>query len=133
MGIHPAESAHPSVRYTLHFEAQTCNEARGSSNALTGAEAKGERRWPGAAGFRTNPEGIGIGDRVVIQYLDDGKRITVRLTNGRTDIVNGLLDVSSPLGAELVGKTEDDEVEIDLDGRLRRVLIIKVSQMLKSA
>lgn len=70
---------------------------------------------------------------MVIQYLDDGKRITVRLTNGRTDIVNGLLDVSSPLGAELVGKTEDDEVEIDLDGRLRRVLIIKVSQMLKSA
>ena len=67
--------------------------------------------------------------RIALQYLDDRKNLTVTLTRGRDDIVNGLLSATSPLGSELIGRSEDDEIEYTVDGRTRQVLIIKVEQV----
>jgi transcription elongation GreA/GreB family factor len=75
-----------------------------------------------------SPDAIRIGDRVVIQYLDDRKQLTVTLTKDRDDITNGYLPVTSPLGSQLLGASEDEEVEFNIGDRVRRVLILRADR-----
>ena len=75
-----------------------------------------------------SPTGIRVGDRVVIRYLDDNKTATFILSPTRDDLTNGFLAVNSPLGRELVGLTEEDETEFEVNGRMRRVLIVRTER-----
>jgi very-short-patch-repair endonuclease len=70
--------------------------------------------------------GIGVGDRLTIRYLDTNKTATFRLTQERTDELNGLLGVTSPLGAQVLGAQADDELEFDAGDVKRTVLIVAV-------
>jgi very-short-patch-repair endonuclease len=73
--------------------------------------------------------GIGIGDKVVLIFADDQKRISVRLSNGTNDLEKGRLSASSPLGKAILGAEEGDEVDLPLDnGRQRKVLIESVQK-----
>lgn len=75
------------------------------------------------------PSVIGIGDRVIVQYSDDMRRMTVRLTEGSNDTEKGMLSATSPLGKAIVGAEEGEEVEVRLDdGRQRRALIVNVEK-----
>jgi transcription elongation GreA/GreB family factor len=68
--------------------------------------------------------GIGLGDKVVLIFADDQKRISVRVSEGGNDLEKGRLSASSPLGRAILGAEEGDEVELPLeDGRQRKVLI----------
>ena len=70
-------------------------------------------------------QGIRTGDRIVIRYLDDNKSATYTLSDARSDPANGVLSVTSPLGKQLLGLVEEDEFEFEVDGRLRRALIVR--------
>jgi CarD family transcriptional regulator len=56
----------------------------------------------------------------------------VTLTRDRDDLVNGFLSAASPFGAKLLGHSEDDEIEFSVDGRTRRVLILRVERSANS-
>lgn len=73
-------------------------------------------------------QGIRPGDRVVIRYLDDNKTATYTLSDARNDPANGVLSVTSPLGKQLLGLLEEDETELEVGGRLRRVLIVRTER-----
>ena len=72
--------------------------------------------------------GIRAGDRIVVRYLDDNKTATYTLSGERDDPTNGLLSVASPLGKQLLGLVEEDEAEFEVDGRTRRVLVVRTEQ-----
>jgi hypothetical protein len=74
-------------------------------------------------------QGIQTGDRIVIRYLDDNKTATYTLSDARNDPANGVLSVTSPLGKQLLGLVEEGEFEFDVDGRLRRVLIVRAERV----
>jgi transcription elongation GreA/GreB family factor len=76
----------------------------------------------------SSPNGIRVGDRVVIRYLDDNKTATFMLSPTRHDLTNGFLAVNSPLGKELIGLTDEDETEFEVNGRMRRVLIVRTER-----
>jgi transcription elongation GreA/GreB family factor len=74
------------------------------------------------------PKGVCSGDRVVIRYLDNNKIATFTLSGERHDPTNGFLSIASPLGKQLVGLVEEDETEFEIDGHLRRVLIVRTER-----
>jgi very-short-patch-repair endonuclease len=90
------------------------------------AEAEGITKLgrPGAAALK----GMQPGDRVVIRYLDDNKTATFTLSGERNDPTNGLLSVTSPLGKQLIGLVDEDETEFEVDGQIRRVLIVRTER-----
>jgi transcription elongation GreA/GreB family factor len=81
---------------------------------------------------RTTPaqreSGIKIGDSVVIRFLDDQKTTSFVLSCDRHDPVNGLVGAETPLGKQLLGFNEEDEIEVNTDGRNRRVLIVRAER-----
>jgi very-short-patch-repair endonuclease len=88
----------------------------------------------GASAERTqsrgpSPTGVRLGDRVVIRYLDDNKTATYTLSEQRDDPVNGFVAVTSPLGKQLLGLTEEDEAEFDTNGQVRRILVVRADRM----
>ena len=83
----------------------------------------------GAQESASAPAGIGLGDKVVLVFADDQKRISVRLSEGGNDLEKGRLSASSPLGKAILGAEEGDEVELPLEnGRQRKVLIESVEK-----
>jgi very-short-patch-repair endonuclease len=113
MGIEPAGPDTAPRRYTEHRTARSAP-----------SEAAPARREPSPAPAR----GIRIGDRVALRSLDDNKALTVTVSDGRDDPVNGFVAAASPLGAALLGLSEEDEAEWEEDGRLRRVLVVKTER-----
>ena len=78
--------------------------------------------------------GIAIGDRIILLFSDDQRRISTRLTEAPHDLEKGLLSITSPLGKAVIGAEEGDEVEFEQDdGRRRKVLIESVDKELTSA
>jgi very-short-patch-repair endonuclease len=81
----------------------------------------------------TGVQGIAVGDKIVLLFSDDQKRISARLTDGVNDLEKGQLSVNSPLGLAIIGAEEGDEVELSLEnGRQRKVLIESVYKGLVS-
>jgi Transcription elongation factor, GreA/GreB, C-term len=44
------------------------------------------------------------------------------------DFANGLLSVRTPLGKNLLGCVEEDEIELEVSGNKRRVLIVRTER-----
>lgn len=42
--------------------------------------------------------------------------------------MNGLLSVHSPVGSQLIGLVEEDETELQVDGRKRRILVVRTER-----
>jgi very-short-patch-repair endonuclease len=75
--------------------------------------------------------GIAIGDKVVLVFSDNQKRIAARLTEAANDLEKGRVSVTSPLGRAILGFEEGDEIELALEnGTLRKVLIESVEKVL---
>jgi very-short-patch-repair endonuclease len=74
------------------------------------------------------PMGICLGDKVVLVFSDDQKRVSARLSESGNDLEKGRLAINSPLGRAILGAEEGDEVELFEDGRQRRVLIDQVEK-----
>ena len=72
--------------------------------------------------------GIKIGDSIVVRFLDDNKTTSFVLSRDRHDPVNGLVGAETTFGKQLLGFNEEDEIEVEDDGRSRRVLIVRASR-----
>jgi very-short-patch-repair endonuclease len=133
-GIEPSEGATGGGVFTAHITAPAA-QAKGDT-----FEPEAEQQPPPQAQTRNeinaknneklaeSSHGIRVGDRVVIRYLDDNKSATFTLSPTRDDLTNGFLAVNSPLGRELVGLTEEDETDFEVNGRMRRVLIVRTER-----
>jgi superfamily I DNA and/or RNA helicase/very-short-patch-repair endonuclease len=74
---------------------------------------------------------ISIGDKIVLIFSDDQKRLSARLVDGANDLEKGRLSTESPLGRAVVGAEEGDEIELPLEnGTKRKVLIESVDKAL---
>jgi very-short-patch-repair endonuclease len=112
MGIEPAGDERGGEHLTQHVVAKPA-----------GGPATVARETP------VPPEdAIRVGDRVLVQYLDDKKQLTLTLTHDQADIIKGFLPASSPLGQALLGCSEEDEIEYTVDGKTRRVLIRRIER-----
>jgi very-short-patch-repair endonuclease/transcription elongation GreA/GreB family factor len=76
---------------------------------------------------------IGLGDKIVLVFSDDQRRISARLSERGNDLERGQLAINSPLGRTIFGAEEGDEVELlHENGRHRKVLIEKVERSMES-
>jgi hypothetical protein len=121
--VHPVGDADGCTQYAEHRTVSPVDAAVDSAE-LTDIDFTGETE--ALAGKALN--GIRPGDRVVIRYLDDNKTATFTLSNERNDPTNGLLSVTSPLGKQLLGLVEEDETEFEIEGHMRRVLIVRAER-----
>jgi very-short-patch-repair endonuclease len=121
--VHPLGDSDGSTQYAEHRTAPPLDAAVDSAQ-LTDIDFIEETK--GLEGKALN--GIRPGDRVVIRYLDDNKTATFTLSSERNDPINGLLSVTSPLGQQLLGLVEEDETEFEIDGHMRRVLIVRAER-----
>jgi very-short-patch-repair endonuclease/transcription elongation GreA/GreB family factor len=123
LGIEPQHADGSDERYTEHRVAAT----KGSRRPSERAEANGVA--PGAGSVeKATRSGIQIGDRIVVRYFDDNKTSSFVLSKDRNDLVNGVLSAASPLGSQLVGVNEEDEVEFEANGVTRRALVIRAER-----
>jgi very-short-patch-repair endonuclease len=77
-----------------------------------------------AAGAPSEINGIAVGDKVVLLFGDDQRRLSVQLTNGPDDLGNGVVSTASALGIAVSGAEEGEEIEFEQeDGQRRRVVI----------
>ena len=130
MGIEPvgkSETSRPERRFTEHRTIKPVAAERPSSAAVSGIDLDGLAAMAGDATLAAT--GIGLGDKIVLLFADDHKRISARLTEGANDLEKGRLSVSSPLGKSILGAEEGDEVELPLEnGKQRKVLIESVEK-----
>ncbi len=121
MGIEPIlndAKGEPLHRYTEHRVIQmpaenSVNSVRSEISGALPIEAVGNH--------------IVVGDKVVLVFADDQKRLSVRLVEGVNDLDKGRLSVATPLGQAVLAAEEGDEVDLVLEnGRLRKVLIESV-------
>ena len=130
MGIEPvgqSGTARPAHRYTAHRTA-----AEPAAKELPGLDVGAITLEPahGIPADGTERFGIQVGDKVVILFSDESRRISVRLTEGANDLEKGQLAMASPLGQAVLGAEEGDEVDIQLDdGRRRKALIETVEKL----
>lgn len=136
MGIEPmpkCESARSSGRFTEHRVIEPDDglslKSRPSIDPL-----KDQPRTDGSNAEAELRDGVAVGDKIVLLFADDKRRISLRLTEATHDVEKGLLSSASTLGKAVIGAEEGDEVEFDNDdGRCRKVLIESVDKRLAPA
>jgi hypothetical protein len=125
MGIEPLGKGETGRRFTEHRTIKPEAEPTGPEAAEIDLSDLGDDTADAAAGATR----ISLGDKVVLVFSDDHKRISGRLLERGDDPEKGRLAISSPLGKAILGAEEGDEVELLLEnGRHRKVLIESVEK-----
>jgi very-short-patch-repair endonuclease len=136
MGIQPIaknEASRPQRRFTEHRIIEPASTEVRPHADVTGIALDGVN-VEGALDAARNTERIEPGDKVVLVFADDQKRISVRLSESSNDLDKGRLSATSPLGKAILGAEEGDEIELPLEsGRQRRVLIESVEKSASAA
>lgn len=80
-----------------------------------------------------DPENLPSKDRVMfgvkvkLENLESGVEVTYQLVGpDETDPDQGLISITSPIGRALMGKHQDDEVQVRTPGGLREFIIIEI-------
>jgi hypothetical protein len=134
-GIEPGGAAHNQTTFTLHVTLQEQPTSHQKPGEFVD-ESRVETARKSASTARrilSDRDTIRVGDRVVIRHLDDNKTVAFKLSTARDDIVNGFLSADSPLGMGLLSAAEEDEVEFEVGGRTRRVLVLAVERAAAAA
>jgi hypothetical protein len=131
MGIEPlskGEPSRPQRRFTEHRIVEPPVAAVQYGQTQFSIDLDPDHA-PSAGAAPAAGVGIAIGDKVVLLFSDDKRRMSVRLTEGANDLEKGRLSVASPLGLAILGAEEDDEIELLLEnGRQRKALIESVEK-----
>lgn len=70
---------------------------------------------------------VSYGSTVVVLDLDSNKETTYKLvTSEETNVAEGLISTTSPIGRSLMGHEEGDEVRIQTPGGMRTYEIVKL-------
>lgn len=71
---------------------------------------------------------VGLGSHVVVLDIDKDEELTYDLvTSEETDVVNGKISTSSPIGRGLLGKRVGDTVKIQIPGGAREMEILSLT------
>ncbi len=71
---------------------------------------------------------ISYGSRVVLLDLDTGKKVTYRLVSSEeSNVPEGLISTTSPIGRSLMGHKQRDEVQIQTPGGEKNYQIVKLT------
>jgi transcription elongation factor GreA len=71
---------------------------------------------------------VGLGSKVVVLDLNKDEELTYRLVaSEESDVANGLISTSSPIGKGLLGKKVGDEVTIPIPGGQRKLEILELT------
>lgn len=71
---------------------------------------------------------IGLGSTVVVLDIEKDEEVTYKLvTSEETDVSNGRISTSSPIGRGLLGKQVGDEVRIPAPGGSRTMEVLKLT------
>jgi hypothetical protein len=132
LGIQPGGAPHSQGIFTLHITLEG-KFAKDQESGEPPANGAGESDKNPDCHLISNRDSIRVGDRVVIRHLDENKTSTYTLSMARNDPVSGLLRADSPLGKGLLGAAEEDEVAFEVDGRTRRVLVLRVERAAAAA
>ncbi len=131
MGIEPpghGESGRPERRFTEHRTIEPIAAKPSAPVEVAGIDLSALED-EAADAVVTAAGGIGLGDKVVLLFSDDQKRMSVRLSDSGNDLEKGRLGIDSPLGKAILGAEEGDEVELTLEnGQQRKVLIESVEK-----
>jgi len=71
---------------------------------------------------------IGIGDRIILIFAKDGRKLSIKLTEKKDDTDNGLLSINSTLGQALMQADEGDEIDFEFEGHQQKVLVEAVER-----
>lgn len=70
---------------------------------------------------------IVFGARVVLEDLDSEERFTYQIVGvDESDVSQGKISYSSPLGKALIGRSVDDEIKVDTPRGRRTVVVVSV-------
>lgn len=73
---------------------------------------------------------ISYGSRVVLLDLDTDKEVTYRLVSiEESDVKEGLISTTSPIGKSLMGREEGDEVQIRAPGGVKNYEIVQLTTL----
>ncbi len=76
---------------------------------------------------KTAPDRVQFGVKVTLLNLENDEEVTYRLVGPyESDVNNGLISVTSPLGKALIGKEEGDEVEVQTPRGVKTYEILKI-------
>ncbi len=71
---------------------------------------------------------VGLGSQVVVLDITKDEELTYNLvTSEETDVANGKISTSSPIGRGLLGKRVGDTVKIQIPGGLREMEILSLA------
>lgn len=71
---------------------------------------------------------VGLGSKVVVLDLDKNEEIRYRLVaSEESDVSNGLISTSSPIGKGILGKKVGDDVTIPIPGGQRKLEILELT------
>ncbi|MGC9999752.1 MAG: transcription elongation factor GreA [Bryobacteraceae bacterium] len=71
---------------------------------------------------------VGLGSKVVVLDLDKNEEIHYRLVaSEESDVANGLISTSSPIGKGILGKKVGDDVTIPIPGGQRKLEILELT------
>jgi transcription elongation factor GreA len=71
---------------------------------------------------------VGLGSKVVVLDLDKNEEIHYRLVaSEESDVANGLISTSSPIGKGILGKKVGDDVTIPIPGGQRKLEILQLT------
>ena len=131
MGIEPIPKDQPlqsARRFTEHRTVTPTNESPQASSPDT-APMPTEAERATVSERPVTQEGVAVGDKIVLLFGDDQRRLSLRLTEDLHDPEKGALSHSSALGKAIQGAEEGDEIEFDQeDGRKRKALIESVQK-----
>lgn len=65
---------------------------------------------------------------MTLVFAGDHKPLTVTLTDKLEDLSQGLVATTSPLGTALIGREEDDEVELPFGTELRTAIVERIER-----
>jgi transcription elongation factor GreA len=71
---------------------------------------------------------VGLGSTVVVLDVDKDEQVTYKLvTSEESDVANGLISTTSPIGRGLIGKEVGDVVKIPSPGGVREMEILRLT------
>lgn len=133
LGIEPVSAQHPDQPLNRFTEHRIVHPAAAKQHDIVILESTPAAEASNGGAPPVSPfapaRGIVLGDKVVLLFSDNQKRISARLVEGSNDLEKGRLSVTSPLGLAILGAEEGDEVELPLaNGTPRKVLIETVEK-----
>jgi very-short-patch-repair endonuclease len=112
MGIHPLEGKAKSFAYT-DFRSVNTSQEKDESETLDDLDES---------------ENISVGDKVVLGLEDRKEYLNVFITENRSEPENLIFDKNHPVAVALIGRTLEDEIEINILGKHQKVCIVQLAK-----